>query len=184
MQDFIHKELKTSERVRWADQPNALKMAMPVFLIWLFAIPWTAFALFWEMIAIGISNAPNTPSNTPSGFSIIFVLFGLPFVLFGFAMLLFPFFAYRESKRTYYVITNKRLIIINSGKYFEVQSFDYRFMTRLTRKERKDGFGDVTFIEKNYIDSDGDKATKINGVYKVKEVRKVEKMLIELAREE
>jgi hypothetical protein len=177
VQEMICEEVTSCEQVRWSEQPNPLRQMLPAFALWLFAIPWTAFALFWETAALGIWFGKTPDNDTVASLGIIMPIFGLPFVLIGLCMLATPFHIAAKAKRTYYIITNKRLIIICSRRTSTITSFDARYMVNLTRKECKDGSGDITFVEKNYIDCDGDKASKINGVYGVNDVRAVERML-------
>jgi hypothetical protein len=50
LDSILRRELMPGERLLWSgrSQPGKLKAA---FAIWFFAIPWTAFALFWEAMA-------------------------------------------------------------------------------------------------------------------------------------
>ena len=48
----LRAQLLPGERVQWSAQPRPGKQWL-VFLIWLFAVPWTAFALFWNLVLAG-----------------------------------------------------------------------------------------------------------------------------------
>ena len=52
LRDAVTKEFQ-GEPILWAGRPSAMRTFLVSTLIWLFAIPWTAFALGWEWMALG-----------------------------------------------------------------------------------------------------------------------------------
>ena len=44
-------ELAPGEAVAWAAQPDARRAALGALAVWLFAVPWTAFSVFWTAMA-------------------------------------------------------------------------------------------------------------------------------------
>jgi hypothetical protein len=76
-----------------------------------FAIPWTAFAVYWEW-----SVLTNAQSNSS--------LHGhaVPSILFGLWMMSAPIRKFWLSRRTVYALTNKRLTIIDAGLRSRVKS--------------------------------------------------------------
>ncbi len=82
-QEQVDRELEPGERVEWIEMPIPRFFTPASTAIFLFAIPWTAFAVFWICGAAGF----KLPDFRQGGFE-LFPLFGVPFVLIGLAMLL------------------------------------------------------------------------------------------------
>lgn len=131
-------ELQRGERVIW--QGKAIARLSPAsFGIWLFAIPWTAFALFWTGMA-GLFTL-FSGEGADNAFDWIFPLFGLPFILVGFGMLGAPFFGPRKARKTMFAITDQRVIRIHVGRQLSVQSLPLGEIGAMERIEARDGSG-------------------------------------------
>ncbi len=135
-------ELAPDESVEYAAQPSAGRTVLRSFGTWIFAIPWTAFSLFWTFAAAG-----GLSGGWPSGFGWIFPLFGLPFVAVGLTMLASPFFAWRKARRSLCVVTDRRAILFEGAGFREigVRSFTPDALRFVRRTERPDGSGDLLF---------------------------------------
>jgi hypothetical protein len=171
-------ELSPGEPLVWAGRPSPGAMARASLPILIFAIPWTAFAIFWVVMASGI-----TTGATNRGFFILFPLFGLPFVLVGLAMTSAPYWAYRKAQNTIYAITDRRLMIITEGRSKTVQSYDADEIGEITRRERADGSGDLIFARTAdaHTDTDGYSRSRTQvGFLGVPDVRTVERYVREL----
>ena len=90
---LLHEELGPTEKLLWSAAPAPGRLARITLPIFLFAIPWTAFAIFWIAGASGFKR-PNF--GQPAG---LFPLFGVPFVLIGLGMLSSPYWARRKARR-------------------------------------------------------------------------------------
>jgi hypothetical protein len=167
----VSQELESGEKLVWSGKPDPVREMSAGFALWLFAIPWTAFALFWMWGASGISR-PSSQSTE----NFIFSLFGLPFVLIGFAMLSAPIWIYSKSKRTVYAITDKRVLIIEKGKSRTVYSYGSQNLGSIKRTERADGSGNLTFAQKPY-ESDGRTYAVDISFVGIPQVRSVETLL-------
>jgi len=110
LQDKVDREIEPEEQIEWIDMPIPRFFTPVATGAFIFAIPWTAFAIFWICGASGF----ELPDFSEGGFS-FFPLFGVSFVLIGLAMLSSPLWAYRKAFKTVYVITNKRAITFNGG---------------------------------------------------------------------
>ena len=133
-------ELQRGERVIW--QGKAIgRLTATSFSIWLFAIPWTAFALFWT----GMAGLFTLFSGNGSGgaFDWIFPLFGLPFILVGIGMLATPFLGPRKAARTMFAITDQRVMRIYAGRQLSVQSLPLAEIGAMERTEMRDGSGSL-----------------------------------------
>ncbi|MGL4637982.1 MAG: hypothetical protein ACRCWF_18530 [Beijerinckiaceae bacterium] len=184
---FAEREF-VGEQMIWAEKPDQKIKAMLSFGIWLFAIPWTAFALFWEsMVAgplimhwLGYEVAGKTPEGPMTYGMIAMGLFGIPFILVGFGMLLTPFWAMRKAGRTFYVLTNKRLSQLESGKYISITSIQPEEIVSTSRKEGPDGRGTLTVHMGFTRDSDGDRTARFTEIGVIHNVSKVEKLVLAL----
>lgn len=148
----LKQELEPDERLLWSGQPIASRVFRVSFIIYLFAIPWTAFALFWEAMAAGSiwGSMDKMPDGMGLAMGIVFPLFGLPFIAIGFWMLAKPFSIRRMAANTIFAVTSKRALIFTKGAKKELRSFPYENMQGLiNRKEEKDGSGSLIFSLKS-----------------------------------
>lgn len=115
MDQVLRRELTRGERLIWAAQPRAARMKS-VLWMWVFALPWTLFALFWESGALSILGRPYLVGlNMEIAFGIFFPIFGLPFVAIGFWMMWKPIAAMRQARDTAYGLTNLRIFRVVEG---------------------------------------------------------------------
>ena len=171
------------EQLIWAEKPDVRIAFYMSFAIWLFAIPWTAFALFWEsMVAgpvvldlLGYEVGGMKPQgNVGQGMMWVMSLFGLPFILIGFGMLLAPFYALRKGRRTLYVLTNRRLSVLEGKRMIKITNLAPREIVGLSRKEGPDGRGTLIISQGFARDSDGDRVEKTVELGVINDVRRVE----------
>jgi hypothetical protein len=167
----VQPQLQGGEGIRWMSSANPRLAMMGGFALWLFAIPWTAFALFWMAGAAGF-KIPNFKSP-----SALFPLFGLPFVLIGLAMLASPLFLYRKAKRTYYIITDRRALIFEDGATVKIQSFGPQQLQNIERVQSPDGSGSLIFTEQ--VARRNGRGLKI-GFLGIKDVQQAEALLMDL----
>lgn len=178
LENQVRRELEPDEKIVWCGQPipsRFAKQSMPIFF---FAVPWTAFAVFW--ICAAASPLWAGGNQKPDSFSMLFPLFGLPFVLIGFGMLSAPWWAYRAAFRTCYVITTKRAILFTAimNKSVEIRSYSPNQLTHVSRKENLvTGIGDLILEEFEVKDSEGSKSLKSQGFIGIAHVREVERLL-------
>lgn len=174
LRDAAQGELQEGERILWTGQPDAHRAMFQSGCLTLFGIPWTAFAVFWTVMAAG--GVQSIGKGSPWAW--LFPLWGLPFIAIGIGMLLAPLWAWRHARNTAYVVTNKRILFITLGKFTKTQAF-LPSSDDLERSERADGTGDLTFLKQYGRDSDGDRTTNKMQFVGVPEVRRVETLLVE-----
>jgi hypothetical protein len=174
----VELELQSGERIVWMDQPIPGRIARSAWPLVMFGIPWTAFSLFWIVMA-----TKGVASSKDAGPFWLFPLFGLPFVLIGFGMLSGPYWAKRGARRTAYVLTDRRAIIFKaSGRgSMNVRSFEPGALTELNRTQYPDGAGDLVFTEDLRRGSKGRTYTTRIGFMAVRDVKSVEEMVRTLA---
>lgn len=175
MQARLESEMAGGERIEWQAMPIPRWIEPATIAMVLFGIPWTAFAVFWTFgAAYGVSHSPGP------WFLSFFPLFGLPFILVGIGLLSSPFWSRRRARNTIYAITDRRALIIQGARSVETKSFGPDALAEITRRERRNGTGDVLFSRKEWRDSDGDRQTREIGFFSIPEPRRVETLLREL----
>jgi hypothetical protein len=167
------------ERIKWTGMPDARRVFLIAGAIWLFAVPWTAFSLFWESITLSPFFAAKAP-KMPDGLAIVFSLIGLPFVLVGFGMMAAPFYMLRRARRTLHVITDRRLATVTIGNTLEVESFRGHDISLIHRLQNSDGSGTLKVTVGRMKDSDGDSVAKVHELVGVTDVRRAEDLLLAL----
>jgi len=165
-------------------------MPIPTFFtpkntqLFIFSIVWTLFAVLWTGAAAGFSVPDFKDASGPfEVMRFLFPLFGLPFVLIGLGMFTIPFFNYRNAWKTIYVITDRRAITFDGGWKRTVRSYPPAKLLNIYRKEKSDGTGDVIISYDQWVDSEGDRRTEDLGFLRIREPKRVEQMLRDLARE-
>lgn len=156
----------SGERVIWQAERMA-RIDGRSFGIYVFAIPWTAFALFWTTMAAGASFA------TMKGIGwlgLAFPLFGLPFIAVGLAMLAAPFAGIFMGSRTLYAATERRLLKLTIGRALKVDSVPIARLGAMQRRERPDGSGSLSYPVRIGTDSDGDRTTETFAITDVADV--------------
>lgn len=176
LEDIAKKELEPGEKIVWMEQPMPRILTAQSLGLFLFAVPWTAFAVFWIFAAAGF----RMPDFGRNGVLIAFPLFGIPFVLIGVGMLSSPLLMYLKTKKTVYVITDRRAIIIESWRKTTVKSFLPESLKSIVRKERSDGSGDVIINGFSYS-LNGNKNSNEIGFFNVRNAKEFERMLKELS---
>jgi hypothetical protein len=175
---LVEAELQPGETIRWAGQPIPARFARRNIAIVLFAIPWTAFALFWMAGASGF-KLPNFSHG--AGF---FPLFGVPFVLIGFGMLSSPYWMRRQARHTAYVVTNERALILDGGwrGSVTIRSFEPDRLKDIRRVQNPDGSGDLIFERTWASAGDGGRRSTDQGFFAIHQVKTVESLIQQMTR--
>jgi hypothetical protein len=171
-------ELRSGERIVWTAQPIPGRYNRGNWVMVLFAIPWTAFAVFWMVMA----GRGASHSSTPGPFK-LFPLFGLPFVLIGLGMLTSPFWSRKTAAKTVYLITDQRAMIIQEGwrGRTRVESYAPAQLQSITREQNNDGSGDIIFMSRTWSDNDCNQRSTRIGFLGVPDVKAVEEYIRALA---
>ena len=163
----LKRELRSGERVLWEGRQLA-RISGKAFGIYFFAIPWTAFALFWTMMA---SWGASEMQDETSFLSWAFPLFGVPFILIGLGMLSTPFLPLLQKNKVLYAVTSQRVLRIQVGRKSEVKSVPARRLGMVERSEGRDGRGSLKIAINVGTDSDGDATTEYFEIGEVEDVR-------------
>lgn len=135
LMDRFRDEMEPGERIIWSGQPQQGLMLRPgdAFTI-PFSLLWGGFAFFWEFNVVA------------GGAPFIFMIWGIPFVLIGIYMILGRFFVdSAQRRRTYYALTNQRVIIISGLFGQNTKSLLLGQLPEINITTRKNGKGTITF---------------------------------------
>lgn len=130
---LIQSVLGDNEKLLWSGQPGQglIFRSADIFLI-PFSILWCGFAIFWEYtVAI---NQTSTFFLIYGGF---FVLIGLYFVFGRFIL------DSEQRKKTYYGITNERVVIISGLFHRKIKSLNLHTLSDMTLSQKSDGSGTI-----------------------------------------
>ena len=131
----IVQHLDRGERLLWSDRPRSgIRLrAQDLFLV-PFSLLWGGFAIFWEASVIS------------KGAPLFFMLWGIPFVCVGLFLIFGRFFFDAHNRaRTFYGVTNERIIIVSGIFSQQTKSLSLRTLTDLSLTQRNDGSGTITF---------------------------------------
>jgi hypothetical protein len=147
--------------VQWVGQPDVKKAFLATAPIWLMAIPWTVFAIGWELGALTMFWGTPHPTGDRAIlniFSFVFPIFGIPFVCIGLGMLAAPFWVALKARNQAHVVTTSALLDINAkaNGTVTVKSTAINKIVQIERTERSDGTGSLKFILQSSRDRDRD----------------------------
>lgn len=176
LESRVKQELEPGERLVWMEQPVPRFFTAASTPTFLFAFPWTAFAVFWT-----VSAAEYKVPDFSQGSLDYFPLFGLPFIAIGIGLLFSPLWAYFKALKSVYAITDRRAITFEGGLATTVTSYAPERLRSLERKDRANGTGDIVFERQVIPRAKGGSYEKELGFQGLREPRKVEQLLRALA---
>jgi hypothetical protein len=146
-EQHIGRHLDPGERLLWAGQPRQgiVLRGHDVFMI-PFSLLWGGMIIVWEVMAFVAVFQSKEPVT------LLFPLFGLPFLAIGLYLIFGRFLVDARSRaRTFYGITNER-IIISSGIFSRnLKSLQLRTLSDVTLSEKSDGRGTISFGQGHFM---------------------------------
>jgi hypothetical protein len=135
IQQRLRPELTSGERLLWSGMP---KQGLRLHWADAFIIP---FMLVW--MAIPLVAAIASLRTGKGTFSLLFVV---PFLLIGAYMLIGRYIVdARQRARTFYGLTNQRVLILVSGRTRRTTSLSLKSLADITFSEHRDGKGTLQF---------------------------------------
>lgn len=133
----ISRELESGERLLWSGQPTqGVRLTPADGCLIPFSLLWCGFAIFWTTMTIVLGR----------GKVWFMTLLGIPFVLVGLYLVFGRFFADAASRRrTYYGVTDRRLILVRESFGGTVKSKRLATLSDTERQEKADGSGTLVF---------------------------------------
>ncbi len=145
METSISSELLEGEELLWSGRPDpqgkSLVSPARVFLI----IGWIYLPLGLVLLILGFILLFTLATSSASGAFLGAMIPGGIFFLLGLIFLIVGLVAHFPAKNAFYAITNRRVIILRTGRYLRVTSYGKRAITQVQRFERPDGSGDLVF---------------------------------------
>jgi hypothetical protein len=108
----ITPELSPGEMILWAGKPHpGIRFHKEDFFLIPFSLVWGGFTIFWTLMVLGFER-PDSAPRAPA----FFVFVGVCFVAIGQYFIWGRFvFADWRKKRTFYAVTNRRVIAVQCG---------------------------------------------------------------------
>jgi hypothetical protein len=136
-------DLMTGEKIYWSGQPDpsVLFSASDILLI-PFSLIWGGFAIFWELSCLGFTGFVKQGQVAP----VVFSIFGLPFVGIGLYMIFGRFFfKIWKKKRTFYAVTNRRILIATQTYERQLQAQFLNQIPAINKSISSNGRGSLSF---------------------------------------
>jgi hypothetical protein len=135
LEQRIRTDLRSDEKLLWTGQPaQGLRLRGSDSFLIPFSLLWAGFAFFWEWSVLQ-QDAPG-----------FFALWGVPFVLVGVYIVLGRFFIDSALRaRTYYALTNQRVVILSGLWTRELKSLWLRTLPELSLREGPGPRGTLEF---------------------------------------
>jgi hypothetical protein len=175
----LEKEIRESEIVRWIEQPIPrifTTQTVGICLVLLFSLSFFAFVGYGTYEQTRNAGAPI--HEFPQAGGILIPLLGATIQLI--LIFLIPFLNWLEAIQKVYVITDQRAFILTVGWSKTVISFVKAELRVVSRREYRDGSGDlIVYIHKSQ-DYDGDTVAEKLGFQQVHDVRMFEDRLLEV----
>jgi len=132
---FLDSQLSPNERLLWSGQPRqGVFLQASDAIVIPFSLLWCGFAIFWESSVI-YTDAP-----------LFFKLWGIPFICVGLYMVIGRFFVDAKQRgKTYYGVTNERVIILSGIFSQQIKSLNVKTLTDISLDEKSDRSGTITF---------------------------------------
>ncbi len=171
----LQAELDSGENIVWETQAKPAFFTVKAIFPVIFAVAWLAIVSL--SMFTSVSRHPKGPDFIP------FIFFGVVTVFLVGAMIL----RLLKKQTTYYLITNRRALIVTLGRTKKVVSYYSAKLQSLERREKADGSGDIVF-ERSVNSNPWGGASRGNsylqevGFMNIPDVKNVEGMLRDLVK--
>jgi len=110
-----------------------------------FSLMWGGFAIFWETLASGMWGAKS--NSGPMNW--FMMLWGIPFIVIGQYLIWGRFLTARwKKKRTYYALTNRRVIVVQNGWSRKMASAYVDTLPTIIKEKASNGLGTLRFAQR------------------------------------
>jgi hypothetical protein len=148
---ILRPKLDADERLLWCGQPRKKKrLHLSDVVVCLFVLVWSAFFAVGMVSLFTQETEPEAQQGELWELAIQIlgtIILGL-FLLVGLAVLFWHFWVRRQAwRKTYYGVTNRRIIIVSGVFEQSVKSIFLRTLTVVTLTEQRHGVGTITFSQ-------------------------------------
>ena len=136
----IRRLLIQDETILWTAQPRPYVFMLRGLPNLAYGITWSVLGAFWYHGSGGIGRY-----SAFEGWWRLTPLFSLPFILAGFSFFLYPIRLGAKARRTWYVVTNRRVYLaeFTRNQPPQLRQFQLENLRALWVKRRFDGLSDV-----------------------------------------
>jgi len=133
--------LSPGEEILWQGQPRPYVFILRGLPNIAYGVTWSVLGAYWYHGSGGISEA----TSAFEGWWRIVPLLSIPFIIVGFSFWFYPIRLGLQARRTWYVVTNKRIFIaeLNDKRSLSLRVFSAEEMTAPQIVKRFDGLYDV-----------------------------------------
>ena len=165
LQSSLTRALEDDEQVIWFEQPDVRLSRRKAYS----AVPFglAALALAW-----------HGSSRSLAGW--YWVLGYL--VLLGLILVALPWIAQAQAQSTLYVITDRRALILTTGKKDALRAYSVQQLPQLEMRRRVHGCGDLVFETEYFEDPDASQGSREHGFEDIHDVDLVRQILEHLRR--
>lgn len=133
--------LHAKEKIAWAGQPRPSVFMLRGLPNLAYGVTWAVLGAFWYRGAGGMGRF-----SAFEGWWKLEPLLSLPFILAGFSFFLYPIRLGARARRTWYVVTDRRVFSVElfPNREPRVREFSAENLSTLQLKKRIDGLYDMT----------------------------------------
>lgn len=171
LQKLVNRELESRESVIWSAQPGLRRFVIQGVARAAFGVVWTNLILYFASNVVGNRAFHETDTS-----NVLMLAFLIPFFVIGLGLMSGPYWAIRAARHTAYVLTDRRVLIIEHP-FWSTTVRSYTQLGRMFRREKSGGSGDIILDEIAERDSDKVSSVKEIGLFGVPKVREVEQLI-------
>ena len=189
----LNNELQEGEDVLWSGRPDPRRrrIVFPTRVFFILGLVFMPVGLLVVIIGLILLLSSVFPPGARVSSLGVFIPGGVFFIL-GLVYLLLGLVGFFPPRNTLYAITNRRVIILRTGRYLRVSSYGKRAIAQVQRFERPDGSGDLVFVTTPAYGSSGrnrsntgtSSAGHQEAFSALQNVRQVEQMLTRMLNED
>lgn len=175
LREAVVRELAPDEHIVWMRQPAARLLTRRTVVTAMIGLACTTFASLF-LYAILHRDESHVVLHF-LGYSC-----SLPFIVIGLFAMYSPVWSFRTAKRCVYLITNYRAISFDyNGIYTTIRTFTPEKLQDVSRKQYKNGFGDIAIGFRGWMGMDADNHRAKLGFLDIPDAEHAEALLRELA---
>lgn len=171
----LERAIEPDEQVLWLARPNVLGFMSRSFRDVLIGLSFVAFPVVLLFLSVATIRRGGTGEIAPPAWFML--LWGVLFAVIGASLLLSPFSAWWLARRTLYVVTDRRAILIDAPWRRRIQSFAGERLLNATRNEDAYGRGDIILERLTVQNSKGRSSIQETGFFGLDDVKRVDHLM-------